>query len=77
MKFSFTLKDYLLDKPELGAIVNGANEQMVAKFLRKECGFLDIASACFKALDKFGGTNISCFEDILEIDTKTREFIDK
>lgn len=73
----FTLKDYLLDKPELGAIVNGANEQMVAKFLRKECGFLDIASACFKALDKFGGTNISCFEDILEIDTKTREFIDK
>lgn len=73
----FTLKDYLLDNPKLGVIVNAANEQMVYKFLKNECGFLDISRACFKALDKFSSAKISCFGDILELDKKVREFLSK
>ena len=72
----FTLKDYLLDNPKLGVIVNAANEQMVYKFLNYKCDFLDISRACFMALDRFNVAKISCFEDVLELDRKVREFVD-
>lgn len=71
----FTLKNALLQNPDLGVIINGANEVMVELFLKEKCGFLDIAAGIFKALDYFGEPQIKETEQIFEMDKKVREFL--
>lgn len=70
----FSLKNDVLNNPDLGVIINAANEEMVYKFLGGQCGFLDIAGAIFKALDKFGSPRVDDIEGVFEIDKKVREF---
>ncbi|MBM0637745.1 1-deoxy-D-xylulose-5-phosphate reductoisomerase [Campylobacter sp. VicNov18] len=71
----FKLKDELLKEPDLGIIINAANEIGVQNFLENKKGFLDIASCIFKALDHFGVPKISCIEEVFEYDFKTREYL--
>lgn len=70
----FSLKNALVQNPDLGVIINGANEVLVQKFLQDECGFLDISKGIFKALDRFAEPKISCLDEIFELDKKVREF---
>lgn len=71
----FSLKNALLENPDLGVIINAANEFMVQEFLEYKCKFLDIASAVFKSLDRFSSFKIKDIEDIFELDRKVREFL--
>lgn len=71
----FILKDELLSKPDLGVIINAANEVGVQNFLEGKCGFLDIANTIFKALAHFGVPKISSIEEVFEYDYKTREYL--
>ncbi|WP_297194556.1 1-deoxy-D-xylulose-5-phosphate reductoisomerase [uncultured Campylobacter sp.] len=70
----YSLKDILLNKPDLGVIVNAANEYWVYKFLSGNCAFLDIANGIFKALDKFADIKINEIEEIFYLDKKVKEF---
>ncbi|QQF52738.1 1-deoxy-D-xylulose-5-phosphate reductoisomerase [Campylobacter fetus subsp. venerealis] len=70
----FTLKKDVLNNPDLGVIINAANEEMVYKFLNNEISFLDINRAVFKSLDKFGSVKIDDEDTVFEIDKKVREF---
>lgn len=70
----FTLKNLLLSNPDLGAIINAANEEMVYRFLRSECKFLDISKMVFKALDKFGCHKMKDLDDVFLMDKKVRQF---
>lgn len=70
----FSLKDELLRSPDMGVVINGANEFMVHKFLRGECGFLDISHAIFKAYEKFAGLKLSNSDEIFEIDAQVRAY---
>lgn len=70
----FSLKNELLAKPDLGVIINAANEVQVAAFLAKRCGFLGIADGVFKALNHFGEVKISSLDELFEIDKKVRDF---
>ncbi|WP_236844937.1 1-deoxy-D-xylulose-5-phosphate reductoisomerase [Campylobacter mucosalis] len=70
----FSLKDELLNSPDMGVVVNAANEVMVAKFLKNECGFLDISNATLKAFNKFSSIKISSSDEIFEIDKEVRKY---
>ncbi len=71
----FSLKDELLRRPDLGVLVNAANEEAVYKFLRGECGFLDISRYVFEALERFGGLSLATFEDVREADRRVKAWV--
>ncbi|BCX79409.1 1-deoxy-D-xylulose-5-phosphate reductoisomerase [Campylobacter sp. 19-13652] len=70
----FSLKDQLLDTPDIGVVINAANEVCVYEFLKGGCGFLDISRVVLSAADKFKDTKISAPSEIFEIDKIVREF---
>ncbi|MBX1886578.1 1-deoxy-D-xylulose-5-phosphate reductoisomerase [Campylobacter peloridis] len=73
----FSLKDELLNEPDLGVVINSANEYMVYKFLAHKAHFLDIYKGVFKALDHFGVPKINQIEDVFEYDKQVRLYLDK
>ncbi len=58
------------------AILNGANEVAVARFLRGEAGFYDISDAAARALDRVPVVDDPTLEDILEADRLARETVE-
>lgn len=70
----FRLKDAVLDNPDLGVIINAANEEYVAKFLAEKCGFMDIEKFVFESLAKFSDKKASNLDEIFETDRVVREF---
>lgn len=73
----FSLKDEVIKNPDLGVIINAANEIYVNKFLNNECKFLDIKKIIFESLDKFASFKPLNLEEIFEMDKKVREFAKK
>ncbi|WP_096020990.1 1-deoxy-D-xylulose-5-phosphate reductoisomerase [Campylobacter lanienae] len=72
---AFSLKDELLQNPQIGAIINAANDEIVAGFLGKRVNFISISGAIFDALDKFGSFKLDSVESVIEINQKVREYI--
>lgn len=68
------IKDEILNNPQLGVVINAANEVAVAKFLNNEIGFLDISKMTLNAVEKFHHVNSNTIEDIFEIDKEVRSF---
>ena len=54
------------------AVLNGANEVAVAKFLRREIGFYAISDAVSYALDTVENGPATCLDDVLAADAKAR-----
>ncbi|TQR33849.1 1-deoxy-D-xylulose-5-phosphate reductoisomerase [Campylobacter sp. MIT 99-7217] len=71
----FSLKEVLLKHPDLGVIINGANEILVHDFLQGKCKFLDISKGVFKSIEHFGIPKIKDIEDIFEYNIKVKEFL--
>lgn len=57
------------------AIVNGANEEAVAHFLRDEIKFLEIGELVREAMQTVPGGSIHDYGDILNADTEARKFV--
>jgi 1-deoxy-D-xylulose-5-phosphate reductoisomerase len=68
------MKDEVLHNKNLGVVLNAANEVAVAKFLKQEIGFLDIAKKTLEAINKFHNTKIEYLDDIFAIDEEVRRF---
>ncbi len=56
-------------------IVNAANEEAVAWFLRDEIGFLQIGELVRAAMESVQGGAVTCYEDVLEADRAARAFV--
>lgn len=54
------------------AALNGANEELVAMFLRDEIRFLDIQRTLEKVMDQHKSINAKTIEEILEVDAEAR-----
>jgi 1-deoxy-D-xylulose-5-phosphate reductoisomerase len=65
-------KDEILNNPDLGVILNAANEVAVSKFLNSQIGFLDISKISLDALNKFSNLKANTIDDIFEIDKEVR-----
>jgi len=70
------VKDEILNNPDLGVVLNAANEVSVYKFLKGEIGFLDISKTTLNALNKFNSVKPQNIDDIFEIDKQVRSFCD-
>ncbi|HQC36402.1 MAG TPA: 1-deoxy-D-xylulose-5-phosphate reductoisomerase, partial [Bacillota bacterium] len=57
------------------AALNAANEEAVAAFLQGRIAFLSIEALVESALQAHEPSKLSCVEDVLEIERKTREFV--
>lgn len=69
-------KNEILDNPDLGVILNAANEVGVEKFLAGKIGFLDISKISIDAINKFHNTKASNIDDIFQIDKEVRKYCD-
>ncbi len=69
------IKDTLLNKPDLGIVINTANEYAIDKFLKEEINFLDISKTILKAVKKFENIEISSIEDIFEIKKEVLKYL--
>ena len=58
------------------AILNGANEAAVGRFLRREIGFLDIPRLVTAALDRVSVQDAPSLEDLLAADTAARRAVE-
>ena len=70
----FSLKDEVLASPDLGVIINAANEVGVFSFLEKKCSFLDISRLILGSAKKFKSLKISSVDEIYEVDKEVREY---
>lgn len=73
----FSLKDQVLQNPDLGVAINAANEVAVYKFLRGECGFLDISRTVLAAAKRFENEKIESESRIFEVDSEVRKWAEK
>lgn len=66
------IKDEVLTNPNLGVVVNAANEIAVEKFLNGQIGFLDISKITLEAVNRFHDVKVTSIEDIFAIDEEVR-----
>jgi len=60
------IKEKLLDNPDLGVVVNTANEFAINKFLNKEINFSKISTFILQSVEYFEDISINNVEDIFE-----------
>lgn len=68
------IKDEVLKNPNLGVVINAANEVAVAKFLDEKIGFLDISKITLDAVNHFHNVNPSSLEEIFSWDKEVRAY---
>ncbi len=68
------IKDLLLEKSDLGVVINTANEYAIDKFLKNEIGFLDISRMILDAVKKFENIKINDINEIFEIKSEVRKW---
>jgi 1-deoxy-D-xylulose-5-phosphate reductoisomerase len=68
------VKDYMLQHPHLGVVLNAANEVAVSQFLSNKIGFLDISRTSLKALEKFNTVHARSVDEVFEIDKEVRAY---
>ena len=68
------IKEDLLKNPELGVVVNAANEAAIEKFISKKIGFMDISLHIKEAYAKFRSAPKS-IEDVFALDDEVRSFV--
>ncbi|MCF6330018.1 MAG: 1-deoxy-D-xylulose-5-phosphate reductoisomerase [Sulfurimonas sp.] len=68
------IKEDLLKNPNMGVVVNAANEVAIQKFINKEIGFMDISKIIINTYEKYSQMP-SSVDEVFEIDKKIRESI--
>ena len=73
----WSLKDKLLNSPQLGIVLHSANEVLVEAFLNKKILFGQIADGVFRAMEKFEGQcgGICEINHILELQKEIQLFV--
>ena len=69
------IKNLLLEKSDLGVVVNTANEYAISKFLKEEINFLDISKIILNTIKKFENIKIDKIEDIFEIKKEVLNYL--
>lgn len=77
-KDAFPCLQYAYDALEIGgtmtAVLNGANEEIVASFLKKKIGFMQIPELIHRVMEKHICINRPSLEEILECDKWARAY---
>ncbi|MBA1437589.1 MAG: 1-deoxy-D-xylulose-5-phosphate reductoisomerase [Epsilonproteobacteria bacterium] len=68
------IKEDLLQNPELGVVVNAANEAAIEQFLQKKIGFMDIGKKIIEAYNHFR-VKPKNIDDVFALDKEVRNFV--
>ncbi len=68
------IKDLLLEKSDLGIVINTANEYAIKKFLNNEISFIEISETILQSVKKFENIKINVIDDIFEIKKEVRKW---
>jgi len=71
------IKDELLKTPQMGVVINAANEAAIEMFIAKKIGFMDISKTIISAYEKFSDALPLHVNDIFLIDKEVRKFVGK
>jgi len=69
------IKDLVLNKPDLGIVINTANEFAIEKFLNREISFLDISKIILDLLKKFEEVKVDSIDEIFKIKKEILKYI--
>jgi len=69
------LKEKLLEKPELGVVVNAANEAALELFKLAKINFFEIHQVILDSFKQFKKIRIDSVEDIFSIDNEVRNYV--
>lgn len=69
----FAIKDMLLSNPDLGVVVNAANEVAVYAFLERKCNFLDIQKIVLNRAKIHKNIAISSQDELFIVDNQIRK----
>ena len=70
------IKQHLLENPDMGVVLNAANEVAIKRFESGEFGFFKMVDLILKAYQKFEGTIAQSLDDVYAIDAEVREFVE-
>ena len=68
------IKDLLLQKSDLGVVINTVNEFAIEMFLKEKITFLDISKIILQAVSKFEHINISTEDELFEWKKEIRKW---
>jgi len=68
------IKEDLLKNPNLGVVINAANEAAIEKFIAQKIGFMDISKNIIEAYEKFRRVPQS-IEELFVLDEEVRSFV--
>jgi 1-deoxy-D-xylulose-5-phosphate reductoisomerase len=68
------IKETLLNKPDLGVVVNSANEYAIGMFLENKIDFLSISKIILNSIKTFENIKISGIDEIFEVKTEVRKW---
>jgi 1-deoxy-D-xylulose-5-phosphate reductoisomerase len=69
------IKDDILSKPHLGAVINAANEIAITQFFDKKISYMQISEISLKAYNKFYDFSPTSIDDVFEVDREVRNFV--
>ena len=69
------IKDLLLQKSDLGIVINTANEFAIQKFIHNEINFSKISFVILQTIKKFENITLNSLEDIFEIKKEILKFL--
>ena len=68
------IKEHLLSNPDMGVVLNAANEVAIEGFIKEQYRFFDMTRLILKAYKKFEGVQANSIEKLFEIDKEVRAF---
>jgi len=68
------IKEHLLNNPNMGVVLNAANEIAIKRFEAGEFGFFKMVDLILKAYQKFDGTKAKSVDEIFAIDSEVRAY---
>jgi 1-deoxy-D-xylulose-5-phosphate reductoisomerase len=71
------IKSHLLENPQMGVVLNRANEVAIDGFIKDRYSFFDMVERILKAYKKFDTIKANNLDDIFKIDKEVEEFCKK
>ena len=68
------IKQHLLENPDMGVVLNGANEVAIDGFVNERYGFFKMVDLILNAYKKFDRASANSLEELFEIDREVRDY---
>lgn len=71
------IKEHILQNPQLGVVINAANEEAIHQFEQGQCDFFGMSKIVLDAYRKFDTVHAKSIAEIIEIDKEVRAYANR